>query len=194
MWERIGLAACVVVFMLLMLGIAIFIPEVTTFQVFVFRTVLALVAAAAAAFIPGFITVEMGAKAKLWIRAGGAIALFVIVYNVNPPLLVSAPKKNIHEGLIGQLVTHVNSSVTDFSLTLDGNREDELRALYIEETIGDSWSDLLSRICRNHASCLVCDPPAGEIKQEVKLSLKGPPLVNHPGSSSGKIKDCPKPD
>jgi hypothetical protein len=67
-----------------MLTIALAVPDPTPTQWFVFRLVLALAAAGIGAVIPGLIVVQV---AKL-IRAGGAIALFVIVYYLNPPQLI----------------------------------------------------------------------------------------------------------
>jgi hypothetical protein len=49
---------------------------------------LALAAAGVAAFIPGFIEVDV----KNWVRAGGAIAVFVVVYFFSPANLVTQPK------------------------------------------------------------------------------------------------------
>ena len=72
---------------LLLLSIAIFIPNPTEFQLFVFRIVLALAAGAFGALIPGFIEVEF----KNWLRAGGALALFAIVFFLNPPALITGP-------------------------------------------------------------------------------------------------------
>jgi hypothetical protein len=86
-WQKVTAFACGVVFVALMLIIAIAIPNPTTTQWFVFRVVLALAAAGIGAVIPGLIIVNVSKV----IRAGGAIALFVLVYLLNPPQLVSLP-------------------------------------------------------------------------------------------------------
>ena len=65
-----------VVFVGLVLSLAVLIPEPTAFQYTVFRIVLALSAAGVATMIPGFLQVEVGPK----LRAGGALAVFVVVY------------------------------------------------------------------------------------------------------------------
>ena len=57
----------------------------TDFQFFVFRAVLALAAGTLGAIIPGFLNVQF--KGRL--RAGGAVALFVLVYMINPPTLIT---------------------------------------------------------------------------------------------------------
>jgi hypothetical protein len=71
-----------------MLVIAIWLPHPTENQWFIFRVVLALAAGGVGAVIPGLIRVQ----APQYIRAGGALALFVIVFWFNPPKIVaSAP-------------------------------------------------------------------------------------------------------
>lgn len=71
-------------FMIVMLVIAFVKPDPSQFQYSVFRTVLALAGAGIGAVIPGFLQVSV----KSWIRAGGAIAIFVLVYFWNPAQLV----------------------------------------------------------------------------------------------------------
>lgn len=71
------------VFLSLLLGIAIFCPSPTPFQYTVFRIVLSLAAAGAAAMFPGFIQVQVGNA----VRAGGAIAVFAVVYFFAPAAL-----------------------------------------------------------------------------------------------------------
>jgi hypothetical protein len=84
-WEKVAAFACGVVFVALMLIIAISIPNPSATQWFVFRVVLALAAAGIGAVIPGLIVVNVSKV----VRAGGAIALFVLVYMLNPPQLVA---------------------------------------------------------------------------------------------------------
>jgi small GTP-binding protein len=88
-WQMKAAGGIGVGFVLLLLALAVFIPEPTDFQIFTFRMVMALAAAGFGALIPGFIEVRF----KNWLRAGGAMALFVIVYFLNPPGLV----KNLRE-------------------------------------------------------------------------------------------------
>lgn len=73
--------------LLLVLIFAVTIPEPSEFQIFVFRVTLALGAAGIGALLPGVLNVRAGG-AKTVIRAGGALALFVLVYLLNPPALV----------------------------------------------------------------------------------------------------------
>ncbi|MFL6448882.1 MAG: hypothetical protein ACJ746_14525 [Bryobacteraceae bacterium] len=60
-------------------------PKLTPTQWFVYRIVLAIAAAGVAAVIPGFLTVRV----PKYIRAGGALAIFIIVFWFNPPTLSS---------------------------------------------------------------------------------------------------------
>ncbi|WP_286262039.1 hypothetical protein [Thalassotalea atypica] len=76
-----------VTFVLAILAAAIFIPKPEPFQYEVFKIVLALATAGVAAFIPGFISVKVGD----WVRAGGAIAVFVIVFFFSPARLAVDP-------------------------------------------------------------------------------------------------------
>jgi hypothetical protein len=71
-------------FLAALLAIAIFMPNPTATQIFTFRVVLSVAAAAFVSTVPGFLTVEIGG----WLRAGGALAALAIVYLVNPPAIV----------------------------------------------------------------------------------------------------------
>jgi hypothetical protein len=73
----------------ILLFIAVAIPEPTAFQGFVFRVVLSIAAAGVGAALPGFLDVNLPLWKKASIRATGALALFVIVFNINPPKLIS---------------------------------------------------------------------------------------------------------
>lgn len=80
-------------FALIMLFIAYKDRQPTPIGILIYRVVLALVAAGIGAVIPGMIDVNVNPV----IRAGGAIALFVIVFWFNPPNLVtsgSTPKSS----------------------------------------------------------------------------------------------------
>lgn len=72
-----------VVFVIVILIIAVKFPRPTEFQYGVFKIVLALAAAGIAAVIPGFLHVHISTI----VRAGGAIAVFVIVFFFNPASL-----------------------------------------------------------------------------------------------------------
>jgi hypothetical protein len=86
--ERLGPRIAVftfgVVFIITLLILAARFPDPTPFQYTVFRIVLALAAAGIAAFIPGFLDV----KVSTFVAAGGAFAVFVIVFFFSPAKLV----------------------------------------------------------------------------------------------------------
>lgn len=77
-----------VVFVVVMLVLAVAIPNPTPTQYETFKIVLALAAAGVAAFIPGFLEITLPG----WLRAGGALAVFALVYLKSPAnLLVKGP-------------------------------------------------------------------------------------------------------
>lgn len=78
-----------VVFVVVLLALAIKFKKPTPFQYTVFRIVLALAAAGVAAFIPGLIEVEL----HHWIKTGGAMAIFVIIYFFSPAGLVMSEQE-----------------------------------------------------------------------------------------------------
>ncbi len=72
-----------VIFVIVLLVAAFAVPNPTAFQYTVFRIVLALAAAGVAAMFSGFIELEI----PKWLRAGGALAVFAIVYFYAPAAL-----------------------------------------------------------------------------------------------------------
>lgn len=83
-------------FVCALLVLALFIPNPTPYQYQTFRIVMALAAAGAAAMIPGFLKLEFDATANVLIRAGGALAVFVIVYFFNPAKLPERIDTNLN--------------------------------------------------------------------------------------------------
>ena len=82
--QQIAAFAFGVVFVVTLLLLAIVFPRPTPFQYTVFRTVLSVATAGAASMIPGFLEVNVPSG----IRAGGALAVFVIVFFFNPAALI----------------------------------------------------------------------------------------------------------
>jgi len=78
-----------VAFIVTMLVLAIFFPRPEPFQYTVFRVTLSLAAGGVAAMIPGFINLTINPSAALVIRAGGALAVFLVVYFRSPAGLVA---------------------------------------------------------------------------------------------------------
>jgi hypothetical protein len=77
----------------ILLILAIGFPQPTAFQYMVFRIILALAAAGIAGVIPGLIQLKMQSNAILLINAGGALAVFVLIYLFAPADLNSTPDK-----------------------------------------------------------------------------------------------------
>lgn len=70
-------------FVVILLVIAFLKPNPTGFQYTVFRVVLALAGGGVAAVVPGFIEVKIGK----FLRAGGALAVFAVIYFYAPAVL-----------------------------------------------------------------------------------------------------------
>ena len=83
-WELKAIFAFGVIFVMVMILVAIYLPQPTTFQQTIFRTVLSLAAAGVGALVPGFLIIRY----KNFLRAGGALAVFAIVFFFNPTSLV----------------------------------------------------------------------------------------------------------
>ncbi|MBN1813891.1 MAG: hypothetical protein JXA14_18790 [Anaerolineae bacterium] len=87
-----------VFFVTVLLILAVVIPEISEGQELIFRIVLALAAAGVGAMIPGLLNVEMKASNHLQIRAAGALAVFVIVFLLNPPRWVTRGENEAQPG------------------------------------------------------------------------------------------------
>ncbi|MBM0105827.1 hypothetical protein JM946_13890 [Steroidobacter sp. S1-65] len=87
--ERLLAFAFGVTFVAVMLILAVVVKNPTSYQYTVFRIVLALATAGVAAMIPGF----MVAKTSTIIRAGGALAVFAIVYFFSPAGIVKSQQE-----------------------------------------------------------------------------------------------------
>ena len=72
-----------VIFVVVLLVAAFAVPNPTAFQYTVFRIVLALAAAGVAAMFSGFLNLQI----SNWLKAGGALAVFAIVYFYAPAAL-----------------------------------------------------------------------------------------------------------
>ncbi len=88
-----------VIFVTALLAIVVFIPNPTSYQFEVIQIILALAAGGVAAMIPGFLNLKLGLGTNLAIRAGGALAVFAVVYFYSPAHWVSPepPAPNISQ-------------------------------------------------------------------------------------------------
>ena len=57
---------------------------IPTEAMFIFRVILAVAAAGFAAVLPGFLEIE-GKILSFTVRAAGSLAVFIVIYRVNPP-------------------------------------------------------------------------------------------------------------
>jgi len=101
-WEKICGLLFGVIFITIILTLTIYFPDPTPKQYAVFRTILAIAAAGVGGILAGFIHVQ-GKILKVSVRAGGAFALFVIVYFFNPAM----PKD---QTLINQIMNGKNGT------------------------------------------------------------------------------------
>jgi hypothetical protein len=124
--ERTAVFVFGIIFVNAILILATVYPDPTVFQYTVFRIVLALAAAGVAAFVPGFLQVTI----SNWLRAGGAMAVFVIVYFYSPAQLVYQP--NIPKR--GEEAKFVIESLTVPSVARDKIREDIKEPVRIDTT------------------------------------------------------------
>ena len=74
---------------------AVFIPDQNAVQQFYFRVVVAISMAGISAIIPGFLHIELS-WLKNSIRAGGAIAIFVLIYAVNPAEITNSFRPTVN--------------------------------------------------------------------------------------------------
>lgn len=88
-WQLITGLVIGILFALIILIAVVSIPNPTSTQFFIFRGVFAISLAAIAAIIPGLLNVESRFQ-KFSIKATGAIAVFVIVWLLNPPALIGS--------------------------------------------------------------------------------------------------------
>ena len=75
-----------VIFVTVLLVVSLVIPNPTPSQFVTFRTIMALAAGGVAAVIPGILNINMSAGPKFALQAGGALAVFVIVFFYHPGL------------------------------------------------------------------------------------------------------------
>ena len=92
-WQLITSISIGVLCVLGVVLLSVMIPNPTEWQGFVFRGCLALGLAAIVAIVPGFININArikGFSSYMKVVAGGAIAIFVLIWLVNPPSMQSA--------------------------------------------------------------------------------------------------------
>ncbi len=121
----------------ILLVLAVWFPKPTAFQYTLFRITLALAAAGVAGVIPGMIRLKFQPNTMLLIHAGGALAVFVIVYFIAPAALRSellAPTSQQNNGGVNQIINNshigaVNNTVNQYGLTKEQYEEWQRRLI-----------------------------------------------------------------
>ena len=103
-WEKIAGLIFGVTFVTALLALSVLIPEPSPTQYATFKTILAIAAAGVGGILAGTIHVE-GSIQKWSLRAGGAIALFIIVFFFTPTLPEDGD--NIHQEIQGDNGTQI---------------------------------------------------------------------------------------
>ncbi|ELU3246161.1 hypothetical protein SJ809_003859 [Salmonella enterica] len=88
-WQLVTGLCVGLVFSLIILALVVIIPNPTPVQIFTFRGLIAISLAAIAAIIPGLLNVETRFQ-RFSVRATGAIAVFVLIWLINPPSLLNS--------------------------------------------------------------------------------------------------------
>lgn len=143
-----------VIFIVIILILAIAFPQPTRFQYTVFRIILALAAAGVASVIPGFLQVEV----SKFVRAGGAIAVFVVVFFFSPAQLAVeevAPNPDALNITVGddQTVEQIVEKVEQYTqviITFDQNCGESVRKAVVKskDTVlsGENVEDFLQKL------------------------------------------------
>ena len=133
-----------VVFLITIIVIAFRVPEPTSFQYVVFRVTLALAAAGVVAMIPGFINVQVSTL----VRAGGAVAVFVIVYLIHPPGdVIDDEPIPLPENLIEMVKIDSTFAISKYEITNKQYAEfseDKIHNTALENPVSNvSWHDAM---------------------------------------------------
>ncbi len=81
-----------IVIIAIIIVISLKIPNPTKSQFWIWRVITSLGAACIGAVIPGFVEID-GSINEIVVRAGGALALFLVVYLLNPPEKMALNKR-----------------------------------------------------------------------------------------------------
>jgi len=131
-WERVAIFAFGVIFVSVLLLLVFVFPNPTPFQYETTRIILALATASIATLLTGFLTVEI----PRFLKAGGAFAVFVIVYFYSPAKLV------VGEITANTIVSSVNELLRDSYL--ETALADIANALKVDP-LNDRFNNLLGQ-------------------------------------------------
>lgn len=82
-WKEITAVVLAIIFLIFVSYLAVEIPHPSAFQTFIFRGIFSISLSLLAFLIPGFLKFE-----SKYIKATGAIVIFIIVWLINPPSLL----------------------------------------------------------------------------------------------------------
>jgi hypothetical protein len=150
-----------VVFMIAIVILALKYPAPSPFQYTVFRIVLALAAASFAVMIPGLLKIEW----NTWIRASGTIAVFVIVFFLNPANLSSDEHLQIPQiPAFNSVELATDNSVA--SIHFEPRQLEPAYRLFVQIATDSEFQTIANEV-------LVKDPGAGEALVSL-TAQKGP--------------------
>jgi len=114
-------------FLAALLVLVILIPAPSPQQFEIFRIVIAVAVAGIAAAIPGFLELRLSRGTSLGLRAGGALAVFVIVYFYSPAhwLAEARPTGPIIRADYGSLAVGGDINTSGGDITISGTRLSE---------------------------------------------------------------------
>lgn len=123
-WEKVVGFFFGMIFLTLLLLINVLIPHPTITQYETFKIVLALSAAGVGGILAGFISIE-GTYNKLALRAGGALALFLIIFFLTPA--VPQTPETVNQTIIGNDAKQIgtNKGVIIIDESTRNNDEDK---------------------------------------------------------------------
>lgn len=140
-WEVLAAFAFGTLFILIIFITSLYFSNPTVFQYEVFRTILALAAAGFGAVLPGFLDVRF----KNWLRAGGALALFVVVYFFSPvPLPVT--ESPLPPSPLGDPQTEVDAWLADIDRGSYAQAYDSMADIFKQKYSVGAFSEFVKRI------------------------------------------------
>ena len=175
-WNSLYAPICGAVLLIIILVIAFLKPFPTRFQTGIFWVALSLGASACAALIPGFFEI----KYKDWIRASGAIGVFVLMYFNSPNII---DKVNNQPDARLQLFVVSNDSSVAQRIDVDfDNNSGVLIPDYIAQHLGSYYGKKLSAddfTCyRKSDGKIYNDESCRDIK-EYKMLLISKNVISH---------------
>ena len=156
-WEKVAGFIFGAVFIVVLLVLAVFIPEPTDTQYATFKIILAVAAAGVGGVLAGFIHVD-GTLEQFSVRAGGALALFVIVFFFSPAAPNHITSFDHEPGGLENFNDYQKQYLNKYSI-MQAELDKQVIELYIEDIKGmsrEEYSDFVlktvsrSKVLNNH--------------------------------------------